>query len=920
MPSATAPIRTGIATPSQFPEPAARSAGEWARRPFPASIVLVVSSLLLLQSVAAHPSDGWRRREGSAGESTATEEPSRWTASSGDGAEPPAASAGQLPIGMPLPPVAESSASVVLPPADAAGRPGAVPAVEDSGSPISGWRSRTRSSELSPAPALRPVRRSSVTAASEPHRRVLDGPRRGPKPVGSTERVDLAPQESAGRLAGRWADRPAVRLTAEHGEFRPAAAVPMRPTAMPFPPRAASPRFAAARDERDAAAESGDAPPPFPLRSVPLSAGQRGELPDASQPSEPGDTAGRQRSSAVSESLREAWQTLTQAAPVGGYPGTTGDGTLDIPFRSSDTVVSRRDLELRMNGGLITLIANDARLSDILAILASDHGLNLVTSEAIDVRVTVSLHDVPLADALNAILSIHGYSWARRNDIITVSRVAADQPGGALVQGRMLRVYSLSFIDAEDIQTAVAELLSPVGSVRALLSDSADSRKTRDQLIVEDLPEYLERIDSCIRQLDRPPLQVLIEAHILEVTLNTNNRHGVDLTALTSAVSPDLTVSSTGFASDEASPALLVGLDTTHLDGLIEALKTTVDARTLASPRVMVTHGQQARIQIGGRIGYRQSTTTETSTVESVEFLEVGVVLNVTPYVGPDGRILMKVNPEISDGRLNLETELPDETITTVDSTVVLRDGMGMVIGGLIREDDDDRRSKTPGLGETWMINRLFQLVRHERQRREVIVALMPRIVIDGCPAHPDEPEQLDRVNQDLFYGPLKRNPRPWEPELPEVRYRPPHVKYNLQEFRFSEGTRLTDDPALRSDPAQFVPQTPGPSWLSSPVLIETAPSAAPRAVPPSVPPAVLSPSAVDPAHAMRGAPMPSPAASQHGIPASCEVSEAVRHSSPSARIPSIRPFPDRDRQSESQSGVHEPQGNRLWRWLRKRR
>jgi type II secretory pathway component GspD/PulD (secretin) len=510
----------------------------------------------------------------------------------------------------------------------------------------------------------------------------------------------------------------------------------------------------------------------------------------------------------------------TQPPPLPGQAGT-----FNIPFRDGDTVVRRRNLELRMNEGLITLIANDAILADILSILASDHGLNLVTSETLDVRVTVSLHDVPLADALNAVLSVHGYSWARRNDIITVSRVSMDQPGGALVQGRMIRVYPLSFISANDMQIAIAGLLSPVGSVRSLMSDTAESRSTRDQLIVEDLPDYLARIDSCVEQLDQPPMQVLIEAHIFEVELTVNNRNGVNLEALTDPILPEFSFETTGFANPKASPSLLVGLDTNHLKGLIEALKTTTDARTLASPRVMVTHGQEARIQIGAKIGYRQSTTTETSTIQGVEFIDVGVVLTVTPYIGEGGRILLKVNPEVSDGQLNVETELPDERLTTVDSTVVLHDGYGMVIGGLIRESDDDQRSKTPILGETWMINRLFQLARHERARKEVIIALLPRIVYDVCPTDPNEQEQLDRVQNPLFYGPLKRNQRPWEPDLPEVLYRPPHIGYNLQEFKFSEGTRLTDDPALRSNPASFPEQPPYGAWKSTPVWIDTSPA-----------------------------------------------------------------------------------------------
>lgn len=514
-------------------------------------------------------------------------------------------------------------------------------------------------------------------------------------------------------------------------------------------------------------------------------------------------------------------QGLAEPQPATIFPEVPSDPSreiVNIPFSNADTVVTRRDFELRMNGGLITLIANDASLSDILAILAQDHGLNIVSSDSITSTITVTLRDVPLADALNAILSIQGLSWSRRNNIISISKISADATGGAMVQGRMVRVYPLSYVTGIDVEPIVQTLLSPVGQVTTMQSDPNDSRKSTDRLVVEDLPDYLERVDSCIAQLDRAPRQVQIEAHILEVELSTEDQHGVNLKAITEIANTDVSLTTRGFASPTATPAALFEIDGKHVDLLVEALKNTVDARTLASPHVLVTHGQMAKIQIGGKIGYRQSTTTETSTVQGVEFLDVGVVLTVTPYIGQDGQILMKVIPEVSDGAINLDTELPDETITTVDSTVLLNDGQGMVIGGLIREDDEDRRAKTPILGEMWMINKLFQKVRQDRARVEVIVVLVPRIVDCPVPIDARQDVQLSRAQTRLFHGPLEREYRPWEPELPEVLYRPGQFKVNAAEFHRTEGTR-------------FIPENPrsGEYYLDTPatqvpVTIETLP------------------------------------------------------------------------------------------------
>jgi type IV pilus assembly protein PilQ len=499
---------------------------------------------------------------------------------------------------------------------------------------------------------------------------------------------------------------------------------------------------------------------------------------------------------------------------------TTDDkGVINIPFRDADTVISRRDLELRMNNGLITLIANDASLSDILSILAHDHGLNIVSSDTIAQQVSVTLRDVPLADALNAILSIQGLSWSRRNNIISITRMSTDDAGGAIVQGRLIKVFPLSYVSGTEIEVVIKDLLSPVGKVKSMQSEKLDTRKSADRLIVEDLPDYLDRIEACIHQLDRPPKQVQIEAHILEVDLSAENRHGVNLEMMSDIAGTKLSLKTPGFAKSTSNPALLVGIDGSKVDGLLDALKNTVDARTLASPQVLVTHGQEAKIQIGGKIGYRQSTTTETSTVQGVEFLDVGVVLTVTPYIGTNGQVLMKVNPEVSDGSINIDTELPDEQITTVDSTVLLNDGQGMVIGGLIREIDDDQRIKAAGLGEVWMIGRLFQQSRTQRSRTEVIVVLIPRIVDCPCPLDAEQQTQLDRTETPLFHGALEREFRPWEPELPEVRFRPRDTRRNLQEFRRSEGARWIPEPPRSAD--YYLHEPPS----EPPVIMEPVPS-----------------------------------------------------------------------------------------------
>ncbi|MCH7687512.1 MAG: type II and III secretion system protein, partial [Planctomycetes bacterium] len=184
-----------------------------------------------------------------------------------------------------------------------------------------------------------------------------------------------------------------------------------------------------------------------------------------------------------------------------------------------------------------------------------------------------------------------------------------------------------------------------------------------------------------------------------------------------------------GFTNAAASPSFFLGIDGTDLDALIEALTTTMDAKTLASPKILVLNGQEARIQIGAQLGYLVTTTTQTSTLQQVQFLDVGVVLRVTPQITDDNQVLMTVYPEVSSGQINEITGLPEEETTEVQTTVMLADGQGMIIGGLIQETDIENQSKIPLLGDLWLVGRLFQRKSVTRQRSEIIIALIPRIV-----------------------------------------------------------------------------------------------------------------------------------------------------------------------------------------------
>lgn len=459
-----------------------------------------------------------------------------------------------------------------------------------------------------------------------------------------------------------------------------------------------------------------------------------------------------------------AEENIPESEPVEAMPPPVFQGRLPLTGTRPGN-----GIQISQNAdGRITLVVRDKSLSEVLALLAETQGLNIVAANSIDSVITITLNNVSLEEALTAVLSVANYTWVERNGIILITSLtdSANLPAG--VQGRQIQVFELDFVSARVVSEAIAGFLSPIGKVSISESDPIDNRMTRELVVVEDLPESLSRIAAYICQVDRPPRQVLIEAHILQVNLDDTNRQGVNIDGIVRLCDANLTLKTTGFATEAAPTAFLATLEGGDLGHVIEMLQTTTDSKTLGSPRLLVLNEQEARLQVGEQLGFKVTTTTETSTLESVQFLDVGVVLSIIPRITRDGRVLLSVKPEVSSGQVNPETGLPEEETTELETDIMLNDGQGMIIGGLIKETDSVTQSKIPYLGNVKGLGWFFRHSEVTKERVEIIVALVPRVQPYNPEYQAFEQGELVRAGVPLMHGPLKRTYRPWDPVLPD--------------------------------------------------------------------------------------------------------------------------------------------------------
>lgn len=503
----------------------------------------------------------------------------------------------------------------------------------------------------------------------------------------------------------------------------------------------------------------------------------------------------------ASPQLAEPRPTAADAEIVSAAPDPqsgSGASRIVVPLAKESAVEGT----IEANGELVSIAVREAPLHAVLSLLARQQGLSIVASSELNQPITVTLQPTTLDNALDALLSIADCTWARRNDVIYVTSLTRSEQAtpSPFFQGRELRVYQLNYAAAADVERVVAGLLSSVGSVYVRQFDSQNQRKTAEQLIVEDLPPFLERIEQYLSQADVCPRQVLIEARILQVRLGKDDAHGVNFDALARVSGAQIQVAGSGFASDTG-PGMVFTIDGTDYNSLIDCLTTTTDSKTLAAPKVFALNGQQARIQIGERLGYFVTTTTQTATVQNVDFLEVGVVLDVIPQITNDGQVLMQVLPKVSTGDINPATGLPDEETTEVSTSVLVPDGHGVIIGGLIQEEDIDRQSKLGPLGNVWGVGRLFQRRTLDRERQEVIVALRPRIVDCGSCLEPPESVQVARSQAPLLTPGVQPAHRPWEPSLPDASDRPAWSWRRRQRCEATPTEVLLPEQAPSTDP-----------------------------------------------------------------------------------------------------------------------
>jgi len=451
------------------------------------------------------------------------------------------------------------------------------------------------------------------------------------------------------------------------------------------------------------------------------------------------------------ELLKRQQGAVERIPPPPAQPATE----LPLPTAPQSNVGSDRNTITRTNGpqgDRFAINIYDADIREVLDLLSKQGSLNILASPRVKGKVSAALSDVELDSALDAILLASGLVAKREGQFIFVGTPSDFSFMDRSIDEINTRVYHPSYITSKELQNLIEPILTRGVGVISITSESksgipseisdsgGDGYAGGDAILVRDYETVLREVDELVAEVALRPLQVHIEAMILSVQLNDDNKFGVDFLLLRQ-------LSDTRFGWGSQIPVnksnvpdlsalvfdggLKYGFLDDTLGAFINALETIGDTNVIATPRLMVVNKHAAVIQIGKEEGYVNTTQTETAATQTVEMLELGTILRIRPFVSNDGMIRLEVHPEISDGSVTVEQgfTLPHKEITQVTTNIMIRDGCTAVIGGLIQDKQHVTRSQVPLLGSLPVVGVAFREKEEETIRHELIVLITPNVV-----------------------------------------------------------------------------------------------------------------------------------------------------------------------------------------------
>ncbi len=440
----------------------------------------------------------------------------------------------------------------------------------------------------------------------------------------------------------------------------------------------------------------------------------------------------------------------------------------------------------------ISMDFKGADLENVLKIFSQQSGMNFIASQDIASKtITLYLNDVPVEEALERILSAHNLTYELESE----SQIFIVKPLETSARKLETHVYPLKYATVTNSKLnntfAIEGVLAPasgtgiITAVRDILSSFGKlvEDASTNSLIITDIPEQFPIIESTINKLDVSIPLILIEVEMLDVSKNTSelmgNKFGTSPLKVKGATRQDVfpwnrdsnyfKPSGPVFTTPEFTAAII---DFSGLAITLDFLKSQTDTKSLARPRILTLNNETAQIKISTDEAIGISTNTGggesgavTTSVEAERF-KTGVFLTVTPQANTSTReIKLAIAPKVIEAKTGgtfvtpggISTTFKDPEERGTQSILLIRDGDTIILGGLLRHDNNKITTKLPFLSDIPVLGSAFRHKDNKENLRELMIFITPHILQDYSPLDTST-EQIKKLVREQDIPATKEN------------------------------------------------------------------------------------------------------------------------------------------------------------------
>ncbi|EMU3731159.1 TPA: type IV pilus secretin PilQ [Neisseria gonorrhoeae] len=416
-------------------------------------------------------------------------------------------------------------------------------------------------------------------------------------------------------------------------------------------------------------------------------------------------------------------------------------------------------------GRKISLDFQDVEIRTILQILAKESGMNIVASDSVNGKMTLSLKDVPWDQALDLVMQARNLDMRQQGNIVNIAPrdelLAKDK---AFLQAEK-DIADLGALYSQNFQLKYKNVEEFRSILRLDNADTTGNRNTlvsgrgsvlidpaTNTLIVTDTRSVIEKFRKLIDELDVPAQQVMIEARIVEAADGFSRDLGVKFGATgrkklkneTSAF--DWGVNS-GFGGGDKweaqtkinlpvaaaanSISLVRAISSGALNLELSASESLSKTKTLANPRVLTQNRKEAKIESGYEIPFTVTTASGGGNSTNTELKKAVLGLTVTPNITPDGQIIMtvKINKDSPAQCASGNNTILCISTKSLNTQAMVENGGTLIVGGIYEENNGNTLTKVPLLGDIPVIGNLFKTRGKKTDRRELLIFITPRII-----------------------------------------------------------------------------------------------------------------------------------------------------------------------------------------------